>query len=50
VAGLGFRVPFSRAVALRLDGEDVMYGGSFNGGPKTFQNDLVFGAGITVAF
>jgi hypothetical protein len=50
VAGLGFRVPFSRQVALRIDGEDFMYGGSWSGGPRTFQNDVVLDAGITIQF
>ena len=46
VLGMGMRFPFTRAVGLRLDGEDYMYGGRFDGTRK-FQNDLVFSAGVS---
>jgi len=49
VLGLGFRIPFSRAVALRLEGEDYMYSGSFSEGADSFQNDLVLNAGLSIA-
>ena len=49
VAGLGFRIPFSEAVGLRLDVEDFFYGGDFDG-DDSFQNDLVLSAGIAIGW
>ena len=49
VVGLGFRIPFSEAVGLRLDAEDWFYGGDFDG-DRSFQNDLVLSAGIAIGW
>ena len=49
VAGLGFRIPFSASVGLRLEGEDYFYGGNFDGSRK-FQNDLVLSAGLAIGW
>jgi hypothetical protein len=49
VAGLGFRIPFSQSVGLRLEAEDYFYGGDFDGSRK-FQNDLVLSAGLAIGW
>lgn len=49
VLGLGFRIPFSRSVGLRLEVEDYFYGGNFDGSRK-FQNDLVLSAGLAIGW
>lgn len=49
VVGLGFRIPFSPSVGLRLDTEDYFYGGNFDGSRK-FQNDLVLSAGLAIGW
>jgi len=49
VVGLGFRIPFSASVGLRLEAEDYFYGGDFDGSRK-FQHDLVLGAGIAIGW
>ena len=47
VLGVGASLPFSPAIGLRLDGDDYMYGGTFDGSRK-WQNDLVISAGIAL--
>ena len=49
VVGLGFRIPISQSVGLRLDTEDYFYGGNFDGRRK-FQNDLVLSAGLAIGW
>ena len=49
VVGLGFRIPFSPSVGLRLETEDYFYGGDFDGSRK-FQNDLVLSAGLAIGW
>ena len=49
VVGLGFRIPFSPSLGLRLEAEDYFYGGNFDGRRK-FQNDLVFSAGLAIGW
>src|SRR5688572_2449884 len=49
VVGLGFRIPFSASVGLRLEGEDYFYGGDFDGSRK-FQHDLVLSAGLAIGW
>ncbi|HET9387432.1 MAG TPA: outer membrane beta-barrel protein [Gemmatimonadales bacterium] len=49
VVGLGFRIPFSSSVGLRLEGEDYFYGGDFDGSRK-FQHDLVLSAGLAIGW
>jgi Outer membrane protein beta-barrel domain len=49
VLGLGFRIPFSQSVGLRLEAEDYFYGGDFDGSRK-FQNDLVLSAGLAIGW
>jgi hypothetical protein len=49
VLGLGFRIPFSPSVGLRLEAEDYFYGGNFDGSRK-FQNDLVLSAGLALGW
>jgi hypothetical protein len=49
VLGLGFRIPFSQSVGLRLETEDYFYGGNFDGSRK-FQNDLVLSAGLAIGW
>jgi hypothetical protein len=49
VVGLGFRIPFSASVGLRLEAEDYFYGGNFDGSRK-FQNDLVLSAGLALGW
>ena len=49
VLGLGFRIPFSQSVGLRLEVEDYFYGGNFDGSRK-FQNDLVLSAGLAIGW
>ena len=49
VVGLGFRIPFSQSVGLRLDMEDYFYGGNFDGS-RRFQNDLVLSAGLAIGW
>lgn len=49
VVGLGFRIPFSSSVGLRLEAEDYFYGGDFDGSRK-FQHDLVLSAGLAIGW
>ena len=49
VVGLGFRVPISQSVGLRLEAEDYFYGGDFDGS-RRFQNDLVLSAGLAIGW
>ncbi|MDP3908993.1 MAG: outer membrane beta-barrel protein [Gemmatimonadales bacterium] len=49
VVGLGFRIPFSNSVGLRLEIEDYFYGGDFDGS-RRFQNDLVLSAGLALGW
>lgn len=49
VVGLGFRIPFSESVGLRLEAEDYFYGGDFDGS-RRFQNDLVLSAGLALGW
>lgn len=49
VLGLGFRIPFSQSVGLRLEAEDYFYGGNFDGS-RRFQNDLVLSAGLAIGW
>ena len=49
VIGAGVRVPLASHVGLRLDAEDYLYGGDFDGSRK-FQNDLVLSVGLSLAF
>lgn len=49
VIGLGFRIPFSESVGLRLEAEDYFYGGDFDGS-RRFQNDLVLSAGLALGW
>ncbi|MGH7607155.1 MAG: hypothetical protein ACREME_07430, partial [Gemmatimonadales bacterium] len=49
VVGLGFRIPFSEAIGLRLEAEDYLYGGDFDGN-RRFQNDLVLSAGLAIGW
>ena len=47
--GFGVRLPVASHVGLRLDLEDYLYGGDFDG-RKKFQNDLVVSVGLSVSF
>jgi hypothetical protein len=49
VVGLGFRIPFSESIGMRLEAEDYFYGGDFDGS-RRFQNDLVLSAGLAIGW
>lgn len=47
VIGVGFHLPLGHTVEVRIDAEDYLYGGDFDG-TNSFQNDLVLSAGLTL--
>lgn len=49
VLGAGLRFPMGESVGLRIDVEDYLYNGDFDGSDD-FQNDLVISAGLSFKF
>ncbi len=47
--GIGLRLPIAPHLGFRIDAEDYLYGGDFDGRRK-FQNDLVVSAGLSLSF
>lgn len=49
VLGAGIRLPLGSSLGLRIDAEDYLYNGDFDGSDD-FQNDLVLSAGLSLRF
>lgn len=49
VVGAGIRLPLGSSLGFRLDVEDYLYNGDFDGSDD-FQNDLVISAGLSLRF
>jgi hypothetical protein len=49
VVGAGVRFPMGQTLGLRIDVEDYLYNGDFDGSDD-FQNDLVISAGLSLRF
>ena len=49
VVGVGLRVPLGPVIGLRIDAEDYLYNAKFGSSRSSFQNDLMFTAGLAIS-